>query len=498
MFPMPAYIYIYPIQKMTIIFPVRSYNVPLLGIMYLSGFLKRAGHKVCVLSADRRKISEKLCQEKDAVLAYSIMTYEARFFIELNKSIKERFDVPSLFGGPHPTFFPEMIEEPGVDAVCRGEGEQAFMGMIDAIKTKKDITCIQNWWVKKDGDVYKNPLRPLIYDLDDISFPDRSVFKDIYFWHNCIVSRGCPFNCSYCFNHAYRQLYKDDPNHVRRRSVKNIIAELQEMKDNNKFRASWVSFVDSVFINDMAWVRDFSAQYRKKINIPFVVYQRPDLITEEWLDCLKEASCFGIRIGIESGDRDVRKSILNRDMANEQIIRACRLIKRKKLLLKTYNILGIPGSSFNDDWETLKLNIACRPTVTTPFLMEAYPKTKIYSIAGSLGLLEKVADYDFRYPSTLRQSAIKFKNKREKRLTENLQKFFSITVQFPFLAPLVRFLIKFPFGAVYFGIFTLFSVYENHIKFAPFHAHLFTKKMLRNMKEGLADILAACFSGCRR
>ena len=124
----------------------------------------------------------------------------------------------SVFGGPHPTFFPDMIEEPGVDGICIGEGEGPIADLANTLNGNghrpRPRPDIPNWWFKLDGEIVRNPVRPLIHDLGSLPHSDRHL---VYDKHDAsrrtpikhfMASRGCPYACTYCFNHAYYQIYK--------------------------------------------------------------------------------------------------------------------------------------------------------------------------------------------------------------------------------------------------------------------------------------------------
>jgi anaerobic magnesium-protoporphyrin IX monomethyl ester cyclase len=154
------------------------------------------------------------------------MTGSQRAYFDMNLKIREAVDplraakgekpVFSAFGGPHPTFFPEMVTEPGVDGICVGEGEGAMLDLADALAVRNGTykTNMPNWWFNVDGEVIKNLPRPLIHELSDLPHPDRALIYDkIPTWRESkikhfISSRGCPYACTYCFNHAYYQIYK--------------------------------------------------------------------------------------------------------------------------------------------------------------------------------------------------------------------------------------------------------------------------------------------------
>jgi hypothetical protein len=87
-------------------------------------------------------------------VGYSVITGSQRYYLQLNRRIRQEVDVFSVFGGPHPTFFPEMLEEEGVDGICIGEGEGAMVDLANALDNGGSgglqNPVIPNWHVKLD------------------------------------------------------------------------------------------------------------------------------------------------------------------------------------------------------------------------------------------------------------------------------------------------------------------------------------------------------------
>ena len=96
------------------------------------------------------------------------------------RKIKKKFRIPVILGGVHPTICPEIIHEESIDVVCRGEGEYAFLELLNNMEKGKDITKIKNMWVKKGNQIYKNDMRSLIENLDELPFPDRDIYYKKY------------------------------------------------------------------------------------------------------------------------------------------------------------------------------------------------------------------------------------------------------------------------------------------------------------------------------
>jgi len=427
-----------------------------MGIMFLSAMLKSHNHKVKCCITSKGDIVKTVREFNPDIIAYSITTGEHDYYIRLNNMLKENFSFISIFGGPHPTFFPEMIDKEGVDIICRGEGEYPLLELADRIENKEKIDDIKNLWIKRDGTIIKNDVRELIGDLDSIPFPDRDVVYDsdsdlknnttkIFF-----SGRGCPFNCTYCFNHKFNALYFNKGKIVRKRSVKNVIQEILDVK--KRYNMSFVYFDDDTFIIDKKWLKEFSREYKENINLPFACNVRANLIDDETVRFLKDANCQTVWMGIECGNEKIRNNLLKRGMTDEQIINAVRMLKRNGIKVVTQNILCLPVKNpLKIDLETLNLNIKCSPDFAGTSILYPYPTTEI----GDYSIKNGMFDGNFNDICTTNKlySVLKFQDERLKRQSENLHKLFAIAVRFPFSLPLIKFLIKLPPNKVFNFIF---------------------------------------------
>jgi biotin synthase-like enzyme len=219
-----------------------------------------------------------------------------------------------------------------------------------------------------------------------------------------------------------------------------VIEELRAVKEEG-YR--FVRFMDDLFILSPDWVEEFAERYRREIRLPFSCLVRPNLVTDRTMKCLREAGCHRVLMGVEAGNDRLRTEVLKRRMSREQILEAARTVREAGLKLVTANILGIPGGSFEADWETLDLNLRARPHYASVSLMQAYPGTEIHEHAESLGLVE--ADQMQRVSRARAfgfTSELRFTDQREKERVENLHKLFPWVVWLPFLAPLIRRLVE--------------------------------------------------------
>ncbi len=471
---------------MLILWPIRQLQMEhsqYPGIMVISALLGEHGHRCEVVSADVASVSRRLERERDAILAYSSPTAHAAHFLELNRQVKRRFPhVLSVFGGAHPTYFPHMIEEDGVDVICVGEGEYAMVELARARDTGSDHTSIPNLWVKSGGTIHRNPIRPLIEDLDSLPIPDHQLFLRALEQpplHAIVMTgRGCPYSCTYCYNNAYKKLYAGKGRVVRRRGVDHVMRELRFLREGG---CRFIRFMDDIFTLSPEWIHEFSLRYRREIGLPFSCLVRANVITPGMVRDLKEAGCHRIMMGIEAGNDHLRYEVFKRRMTREQILDAARMIRGAGLKLVTANILAIPGGSLEADWETVDLNIEARPSYASAALLQAFPGTEIHEIADHMGLLQddnldRISTGGFGFSSALR-----YPDEKEHRKVENLHKFFPLLVWFPWLKPLVRILITLPRNRLYEALYMVCMNIGSHLIAVPpkVGAPMLVKKLTR-------------------
>lgn len=456
-------------MKILFIIPFKTSDEPL-GVMYLSSVLKKAGHQTDLAIIETDNAVKNALDFSPDIIAFSITTGAQKKSLIINKQIKEKLpSVLSVFGGPHPTFFQEFINNEYVDVCCLGESEQAFVDLVNAFdRGKKKITKIPNLIVKHNNRIFYNKVRPLISNLDSLPFPDRELLLKYKHYRNSrvsyfLTSRGCPFNCTYCFNHVYKKMYKGS-NLVRQRSVDNVIAEIKSVKDKHNLK--FVRFVDDNFIISSKWIDEFAKKYVKEINIPFMCYARPELVNDEIAQKLAKAGCISMAIGVEAGNDHVRCEILNRNISKERIIKSVNVIKKNGISVLLQNMVGIPFTTINEDVETLDLNIACKPDYAWASVYQPYPGTKLGELAISSGLFEgNINEIPFTYHS---RTVLNLPHKTQ---LEYLHKLFALAARFPFLKRTIIRAINLPQNKfilyTYNLIFQTFKVYSYSTKIIP-------------------------------
>jgi len=455
---------------MKILFLSFDYLTQPLGIASLAAVLHREGHQVEVAArGDDRRQTLLLSDFKPDLLCLSLITGQHPLFLEKARQIKAAYPhLRVLAGGPHATFYPDCIEDPSIDAICRGEGDIALPAFVDAMERSGTLPeNIANWWIKHpDGTISRNNVASLIPDLDLLPYPDRSIFD-----RACpdappvtvfvMASRGCPFDCSYCFNHAYRELYRGRGIMCRRRSVGHVVEEIKQLRQ--RYPLQMVVFQDDTFNLDKAWLQEFSELYASEIGLPFHCHLRADLLDVEMGDLLRRAGCFSVKLGLEAGREEVRNEILKRGMSTEQFEKACFLLQRNGIRFATENILAVPGTQLDDDLLTYSINRRVRPHHSFASLMQVYPGTGIAVYALRQGFATS-AITDF--PATFYEDSTLTVSEKDKR--GRLRAVFSLSVSLNLPIAMVRLLIAMPLRKAYEFIDRLWKGYCLRFRIYPY------------------------------
>ena len=412
-----------------------------LGVMYLSAALKRAGHETRMIFVPDPLLPRKLREYDPGVICATTMTGVHTAHAALLRLVKRWAPhAVTIAGGAHPTVVPEYLREPGLDALCQGEGEAALVEFVDAVARGDDLRHIPNiHWKDPDGRIWPNAPRPLVQDLDAFGFPDRSVVYDAADLYRdnprkvIKADRGCPMNCSFCFHHAWKKkIYAVGNNeYVRHRSVDHVLAEVQQIRA--QYPLTFVHFVDDIFNISNSWLAEFAERWPREIGLPFDAILMANMVTERHVRLLRQAGCIYARIAFEAANDHMRNAIMRKNTTRAQLVRAAGLIRAQGIRLGSLNMLGGPGATIQDDLETVALNIECRVDHPLVSLLQPYPLTDINDMTREMGFA--TAEWD-EFPTLFnRTSSIALPRRHE---FENLHKWFPIVVRHPKLLPLAR------------------------------------------------------------
>lgn len=381
-----------------------------LGIEYLSAVLKQHGHTarlffdptlfrdtflnnalLAKVFAYREKLLKRILDYGPDVIAFSVVTVNYQWACDFAARIKEVTATPIVFGGNHVTSAPEeVISNSPADYLIRGEGEYAFLSLVETLGKDGDASSVQGVWSKHNGKIKMNGMPALITDLDQIPFPDKELFyeENSYFRYGylAVASRGCSYNCSYCSVPVFKRAYGvPSKEYVRLRSVANVVEEVRTAKE--KYGIHFIRFCDDTFPYQEEWLAEFAQMYPRFVNVPFWIFIRPDVVTEKNVKYLKAANCVEVEMGVQSTDEEIRNKILLRPESNERIKEALAILRKEGIRSSTDNLLSLPTQEERHLKEMADFYLENRTTRVNTFWVGFLPNTDIVRIARQMGLI---------------------------------------------------------------------------------------------------------------
>jgi radical SAM superfamily enzyme YgiQ (UPF0313 family) len=325
--------------------------------------LEKAGNSVEIIDApalklDANDIVKRVIDGGFEFVGITVMTPTVGTAIEVTRGIKAKNKSIFVFmGGAHATALPEKTLEifPEIDAVVIGEGEITTPILVEKIRKKENLKDVLGVAYRKGGKIIVNPSRSVIKNLDDLPLPAYHLLPiDKYRpypphgkklpYIAIMTSRGCPFRCAFCSKPVHGKLY-------RAKSPKAIIEEIKYLKE--KYKIKEILFYDDSFTLDRQRIIELCDEMIKnKINIPWSCETRVNLVDKELLSKMKNAGCYIISYGVESGNQEILNNI-KKDITLEQIRNAFKLTRKAGINIVSYFMLGCPG----DTEQTMKQTI---------------------------------------------------------------------------------------------------------------------------------------------
>lgn len=318
-----------------VLFITKPFIIEPLGIGNLSATLKKDGYKVDLIQTGNNvnDTIKEVIEFNPDFLCYSIWTGGHCYFFKLNQQIKDalRKRIISIFGGPHCTFYNNIILSEGVDYLVKGEADTALPFLLKQIN--------DNY---RPPSVISTTLAP--QNLDDLPLTDRvPLYKYKHNKENPIrnlmTSRGCPYSCTYCYNEKFNEMFEGSK--VRLRNMNMVIEEAVKIKKDYP-ATGYFFFNDDELGGRKDRLRILASDWKQKVNLPFHVQMRIENIDSDSIQMLKSSGCDSLTFAIESGSYKTRKNILNKKFTNELILDKVKILHQNKMRFRVENMIGIP------------------------------------------------------------------------------------------------------------------------------------------------------------
>ena len=412
------------------------------GIRMLSACLKEKGYAVnCIFLPLRDEKKDKLhnfktrycekiladikelCKDSD-LIGMSLMTNQFMQAVKVTEYLKNnRVQAPIIWGGIEPTVEPlDCLKY--ADIVCLGEGEEALLELAERIAGGRPYFDTKNMWFRVKDDIIRNPVRPLVDDLDNLPLPDYSGEGHYIAWEGrletftkerlsgfqgerfrsrdnrikypMMTSRGCPFSCTYCCNSVYERLY-GKVKRLRFRSVEHVIRELDMIREKVA-PVDFVYFVDDNFTaRSPEELKKFCEQFKKRGGVPFFCQVSPLTINEEKMGILMANGCAKVTMGVETGTERI-SNMYNRGHFFKVHEKAISLIEGYRDRMKappSYQfIIDNPYETVGEMVETLKLALKLRkPWNNSIYSLMLFPGTVLYEKGLADGLIKDMRSH---------------------------------------------------------------------------------------------------------
>jgi len=380
------------------------------GIAALSGCLKARGHVTGLININEAlydlptddQIIEKLRAFKPDFVAFSVMTQQYKFALRLARKIKVALpNLPIGIGGVHTIMCTEQVKNDAFwDYIGIGECDEAFPKLIDKLAAGEgDFRNVTNFCIRRaDGSYQQNTLGPYP-SLDALATKDYEIFDLPHMlsrkngWQSVLTSRGCPYRCTYCFNHELAGRYLEDGGHTRRSYLRHypitrIVGELKELKKRHPCIETFI-FDDDLFTLDKQYCIRFVKAYADAgLGVPYVLNAHVQAFSEPIAKALAESPCMIVKFGVESGSHELRKHVLGRPMSNQAIIDAFALCHSYGLHTSAFLMFGMPYETRAMMEETIDLMARIRPGRMRWAIFFPFPGTKSSTICKLAGLID--------------------------------------------------------------------------------------------------------------
>jgi len=390
------------VRKFLLINPFYSISEtpsPPLGLAFLAAALERAGVEVKILDLVVFAYSKKMLESVlkgflphiVGITAVTMTFDNAIKVIEDVKGIDP--DIITVMGGPHTTFCAKdtINSFPALDCIALGEGEETIVDLVRAVDRVGDWGNIKGLVYRNGSEIFSTGIKAPGIEMDSLPVPARHLlplgrYRALEMPVSMTTSRGCPFKCIFCVGR------KMVGARVRYRSPEKVVDELEYLSGLG-FRQ--INIADDIFTASKRHCLAVCDEImRRKINTKWSAFARVDTVSSDVLDKMKAAGCSAVSFGVETGNRDILKTI-KKGITLEQVIAAVRMCRDSEITPHVSFILGLPGETPETLKETVDFGEKLKDMGASHgfHLLAPFPGTEIRERSAELGIKILASDW---------------------------------------------------------------------------------------------------------
>lgn len=398
-----------PTKELLVIPPL-----PPTDLMYLAAIAEQCGYEAMIRDYSQGgnfEVDLKEFQPDFLVANIATPTFQSDMMaIKLAKDIN-----PSICtivkGAPFLTYNTNTIyENPFIDYVIIGEAEFTLKEILEGVPNNEILgSCY-----RENFQPIKNEKRPFIENLDELPFPARHLVDNSIYRRPdngkvqavVKVARGCPFHCFFCLATPVSGAK------VRKRSPENIVAELKECVE--KYNIRNFLFWSDIFNLDREWTLELCKKIIESgLKITWSSNTRADTMDDEMAKMMYKSGCRLVSIGVESGSQKMLDKI-GKKITLDNIRNTVRILKKNKIKIYNYFVIGLPWETEETVEETIKFAIELDSNFISFYTATPLPGTKYFAYA----MLNKLVEGNLDFRSAYYEPVVRSESLSKERIFE--------------------------------------------------------------------------------
>ncbi len=339
------------------------------------------------------EIRSVILDYKPAVVGISVKSQNFLSATIVAKIAKEvNADTIVIIGGPHSSMVgADIMRCQDIDICVKGEGERTIVELLSKLEMESELSEVKGIIYRESGKIIENPAREFIENLDTLCFPyqyAQQTLKDfdkypLAAFGYVFAVRGCPYNCFFC---GSREIWSRK---VRYRSAENVVSEIVDLHNAG---VQLIHFDDDTFGVNKQYLGELCKTIMLRCpGIEWSCELHVKLVDDDSVNLMKKSGCYKIMLGIESGNEEILKKI-RKNITIQDILLACKIIKKNRIKLHAFFIIGFPWDTEETIQETIEVVKKIKSECLIYSIFTPYPGTEAHEFCKRNGLISDDSD----------------------------------------------------------------------------------------------------------